>query len=224
MNRKLKIQVGLIGIGVALLFWALGAPAGLLYPASPPGPTMHTLDEVFTQGIKNQPYLPVPTIPRKTQLYLQVTGISGESKNPQHFGWIDAVAYQWSTTRPSRTFPTGAGGSATLGDLVVIKPVDTATPKLFLACCQGPHFTQVTLEAWNTATPPVSIFRIILTDAMITSVKPVSNNSYAGQEFMMEEVSFDYSKIEVDYTPVDAAGNPGDMIRAQWDQLQGAGV
>jgi type VI secretion system secreted protein Hcp len=221
MNRNAKIQMIFFGIVAGLLVLSMRTPAGLLNPTSPPGSTMHTLDEVFTQGIKNQISLPVPTIPRKTVLYLQVPGAPGESKDPAHLTWIDAIAYQWGTTRPSRTFPTGTGGSASLADLVVVSPVDTATPKLFLACCQGTHFPTVTLESWNTATPPVAIFKFLLTDAMITSVKPVSNNSYSGQEFMMEEVSFDYSKIELDYTPVDSAGNPGDIIRAQWDQLAG---
>jgi type VI secretion system secreted protein Hcp len=219
MNRNTKIQMVFFSIIAGLLALSIRTPAGLLNPSSPPGPTMRTLNEIFNQTAMNQAGLPAPIIPRSTRIFLQVPGIPGESTDPQHSGWIDVAAYQWGSARPSRIFPVAGGGSLTLGDLSVVKPVDLSTPKLFLDCCQGTHIPVMTLEVWNTAASPFAFFKIILNDAMITSVKPVGGAS--SNDYMMEEVSFDYSKIEVDYIPMDATGNPGIPVQARWDQSTG---
>jgi type VI secretion system secreted protein Hcp len=86
---------------------------------------------------------------------------------------------------------------------VVIKSVDMTSPTLNKICCDGERILDMTLQYFvqdGQSPDPVPYFSWKLTDAYITSVKPIPartlseevNQSYD----LLEEVSFSYQKIE----------------------------
>ena len=56
-----------------------------------------------------------------------------------------------------------------------------------------------------------------LSDAIVSSVRP-GGSSHGGETLPLEEVSFNYGKIEWQYTETDhKTGQPKGKIDAQWD-------
>jgi|GEM_PF-446010 len=207
--------------------WALNA--GPLDPSAPPASTMKSMQEVYdlTNSTKGAA-LPAPLIRIGTNLFLQVDGIPGESTDSKHPFWIEPAAFHWGVSRPGRSFPIVAGTPVPVadhGDLTIVKEIDKSTPKLFLKCCNGQVIPTVILEIWPAGgdlyTKP--IIKYELTDVIVTSSKPVGANANTGSYYLMEEVSFNYSKIEMTYTEYDAAGVPRGTVIANWDRQAGSG-
>ena len=54
------------------------------------------------------------------------------------------------------------------------------------------------------------------TDVLISNVRP-GGSSRAATSLPLEEVSFNYAKIELEYTVIDAKGKPSGTVPAGWD-------
>jgi type VI secretion system secreted protein Hcp len=63
----------------------------------------------------------------------------------------------------------------------------------------------------------------VLSDVIVSSVKP-SAGTMSGQPLPLEEVSFNYGKIEWTYTIIGADGLPHGDIVASWDLMANKGT
>jgi type VI secretion system secreted protein Hcp len=223
VRKSVGIVCGAAAVGLLVIAWGLNA--GPLNPSAPPASTMRNLEEIYdlTNSTKGAA-LPAPLVSRSTDMFLWVDGIPGESRDDKHRDYIDVMAYHDGVSRPGRSFPVSGGPEpvADHADLTVIKPIDKASPKLFLACCNGQHFKQVRFDVFRTGGAPTRIIGYTMTDVIITSVKPVGS-SIGATPYLMEEVGFNYAQIEVRYTEVDTVtGKPkGDVIANGTDKRQG---
>jgi type VI secretion system Hcp family effector len=206
--------------------WALHA--GPLDPSAPPASTMKSLQEVYdlTNSTKGAA-LPAPLIDESTKMFLQVEGIPGESMDANHKGWIEPAAFHWGVSRPGQTF-TPAGTPlpvADFGDLTVVKQVDKATPKLFLKCCNGGMIRTLKLEIWPIGTAyKYPLIEYKLGYVIVTQSKPVGANVGASP-YLMEEVSFNYSTIEITYNEQDPkSGELKGTVTAGWDRVSNQGI
>jgi type VI secretion system secreted protein Hcp len=215
------------GAAMACLIGVWALHAGPLDPSAPPASTMKSLQEIYdlTNSTKGAA-LPAPLIARSTALFLQVDYIPGESQDPDHRNWIEPSAFHWGVSRPGQSFPIGAGSptpAADHADLTIVKEIDKATPKLFLKCCNGGTIPTITLEIWPTGTlysRPLVVYE--LSDAIVTSAKPVGAN--VGSSYLMEEVSFNYRRIDITYNEFDPkTGTLKGSVKAFWDRQIGKG-
>jgi len=158
-------------------------------------------------------------------MFLKLDGIDGESTKSKTEGWIEILSFSNGASNPSLgAHGTGMGtGKVDIGAIHVQKIVDKASPKLFLACCQGTHIKKGTLTVrestgGNTTEP---YFQYDMDGVFIDSIQWGGSN---GGGKPSESLSFTFQKITVSYWPQSADGKVGSKIPAGWDVTKNAKV
>jgi type VI secretion system secreted protein Hcp len=152
-------------------------------------------------------------------MFLEINGIKGEAqdKDFKSKNAIDIFSYSLGASNPS-SVGTGAGsgaGKVHLSSLSIQKVVDKSTADLFLACCQGTHFSKGTLtvrEAGGTA--PVDYVVMEFEQLFVDSV---SWGAASGGEKPSESLTFSFGKIKFTYSLQDATGKGSKAGEAGWD-------
>ena len=82
--------------------------------------------------------------------FIKVDGIPGESTDSKHKDWIEILSFHWGVEQPSGGTKSSVGA---LGrertehdDFSIVKAIDKASPKLFMACCDGTHIKEIKIE------------------------------------------------------------------------------
>ena len=72
---------------------------------------------------------------------LLIDGIEGDgSVNQLHKGEINVISFSWGISTGEAASGGGGGtGKAQFDDLVIVKQMDQASPRLMLACSSGRH-------------------------------------------------------------------------------------
>jgi type VI secretion system secreted protein Hcp len=144
-------------------------------------------------------------------MFIKIKDIPGESKDKSHSNEIDILSILWSNAVQSSR--AGAAGKASPSDLLsVTKSIDKATPKLFEALATGKHIDEATLVVRKAGSTPVEYLKYTLQDVMVTSY----TTSGSG-DTPTESISFNYGKIEVQYTELNSDGTPGKVTVRGWD-------
>jgi type VI secretion system secreted protein Hcp len=153
--------------------------------------------------------------------FIKIDGVPGESTDDKHKDWIEVLSYSWGLSQPKSASASTAGGAsaerADFQDLSIVKALDKASPKLALACAQGKHIKEVKLELCRAGGDKVKYMEYKLTNAIITSVRR-GGSSQGGETLPLEEIAFDYGKIEWTYTQQKREdGSGGGQVSANWD-------
>jgi len=156
-------------------------------------------------------------------MFLKIEGIPGESKDQNHKDWIDVLSFSKSVSRP---IEPGAGGraggqAAEASDLALSKYIDKSSPKLALACCEGGHIPEVTLELINTRggnKTPYMVYK--LHNVLVTSYSVSGDTS--GNPLPTEEITLNYESIEWTYVEFDGANRPKQEHVSFWDFVRNA--
>jgi len=142
--------------------------------------------------------------------------IKGESKDKSHSKTIDVLAWSWGMSN-SGSAQTGGGagsGKVNVQDLSFTKYIDSATSPLMLAACNGKHYDEALLIVRKAGESPVEYVKIKMTEVLITSV---STGGSGGEDRLTENVTLNFAKVHVDYTPQDDKGKAGTAIPFNWD-------
>ncbi len=153
--------------------------------------------------------------------FLKIEGVPGESTDDKHKDWIEILSFNYGVTqRASGSASTGGGASAeraNFADFTVVKALDKATPKIFEACATGKHIPTVTLELCRAGGDKVKYMEYKLSNVIISSSRP-GGSSQGGETLPLEELSFNYGKIELAYTQQKRAdGSGGGQVAAGWN-------
>jgi len=153
--------------------------------------------------------------------FIKIDGVPGESTDDKHKDWIEVLSYSWGISQPKSASASTAGGAsaerADFQDFSIVKALDKASPKLALACAQGKHIKEVKIELCRAGGDKVKYMEYKLTNAIITSVRR-GGSSQGGETLPLEEVAFDYGKIEWTYTQQKREdGSGGGQVSANWD-------
>jgi type VI secretion system secreted protein Hcp len=151
----------------------------------------------------------------QTNLVMRIDGIPGESRVPNHVGWIDvsSVGYggSYSVTGSER-------GKATVQDLQVVKFVDKATPLLFGKMLRGQLIPTVRIEFIADGTQPKTFYAIDLEEVLISSLSAAASQA---PNRPSEALTLNFARITVSYQECDANGVPqGAPITFSWDVAQ----
>jgi len=150
-------------------------------------------------------------------MFLKIAGVDGESKDKVHPMEIDVLAWSWGCSNSGSAHVGGGAGAGKVNvqDISVTKWVDSSSPSLVLACCSGDHYDEANLVIRKAGgSSPVEYLKIKLTEVFITSV---STGGSGGEDRLTENVSLNFSKFQLFYTPQDAKGAAGTPIPAGWD-------
>jgi type VI secretion system secreted protein Hcp len=159
--------------------------------------------------------------------FLKIDGIPGESTDDKHKDWVEILSYSHGLSQPA-TGSASSGGARTAErcnhqDFSVVKTLDKASPKLALFCCNGKHIPKVTVELCRATEDKTKYMEYLLTDVIVSSVRP-GGSAQGGETLPLEEVSFNYGKIEWTYTATDhKTGKPAGDVKANWDQIANKG-
>lgn len=149
--------------------------------------------------------------------FLKIDGIEGESADSKHKGEIDLHSFSWGESNAG-TFAVGGGGGAgkvSMQDLHFTMKVNKASPKLFLACASGEHIKKATLTCRKAGKDQQEFLKYDLSDILISSYQ--TGGSSGGSEVPMDQISLNFSKIEMEYKEQKADGTLGGAIKGGWD-------
>jgi type VI secretion system secreted protein Hcp len=143
--------------------------------------------------------------------YMKIDGITGESTDTAHPGWIDIHSFQWGTsaavgskaagaTAASRT--AGPDGRPSITSLNVTKTMDKASPVLQQATAEGKHFKTVVLDFVSRTKG--EYYQITMIDPVVSSFRINS-----ASDRPTESITFQFGKFEIKYGKVDAQGIRG---------------
>lgn len=149
-------------------------------------------------------------------MFMKIDTVDGEAQDSKHKKEIDVLSWSWGISNSGSAHNgSGAGaGKANVHDLTFTKWVDTATPKLALACCSGKHYKDATLVIRKAGDKPVEYVKIKMETVMITSI---ATGGSGGEDRLQENVTLNFAKVNLDYVPQDDKGGPGTAIPMSWD-------
>jgi type VI secretion system secreted protein Hcp len=154
-------------------------------------------------------------------VFLKIDAIPGESTDDLHKEWIELLSFSHGVSQPASGSASTSGGRSAERcdhqDFSVVKTLDKASPKLALFCCNGTHIKKINVELCRAAGDKQKYMEYNLSDVIVSGVRP-GGSSKSTETLPLEEVSFNYGKIEWVYTETDhSTGKPKGNIQTNWD-------
>ena len=149
-------------------------------------------------------------------MFMKIGDIKGESKDKKHGKEIDVLAWSWGVSNSGNAqIGGGAGaGKVNVQDLSFTKYIDSATCPLLLAASNGKHYKEALLTVRKAGEHPVEYVKIKMEEVLITSL---STGGSGGEDRLTENVSLNFAKVSVDYTPQKDDGTADTTIPYSWD-------
>jgi len=149
--------------------------------------------------------------------FLKIDGIDGESQDSKHKNEIDVSSWSWGANQ-SGTMAAGGGGGAgkvSMQDFHFTMSVNKSTPKLVLACSSGQHIPKAVLTCRKAGTEQQEFLLYTFSDVLVSSYQ--TGGSGHGDVVPVDQISLNYTKIEIEYKEQKADGTLAGPIKAGWD-------
>jgi type VI secretion system secreted protein Hcp len=139
-------------------------------------------------------------------VFLKIDGVPGESADSKHKSEIDVLSYSWGVSQTGTSSYGGGGGAgkANFGDFSFMMRMNKATPKLMQACANGSHIKDATLTCRKAGDKQQEYMQYKFYDLLISSYQ-----TSASSEEPTESISFNFSKMEMEYKEQDSKGQLG---------------
>jgi len=153
-------------------------------------------------------------------IYAQIEGIKGESKDDQHKDWIEVTRVHWGVRQPkSATASTGGGHTAERAELSAIcfsKLSDLSSPMLLQTCASGKTIPRVRFEFFRADAngERIKYFDIELENILVGMVAPHLRGCGS---LLSENVNLKFSKIKWKYIQQKVNGGSGGNTAGGWD-------
>ena len=133
-------------------------------------------------------------------MFIKIDTVDGEAQDSKHKKEIDVLSWSWGMSNAGSAHAGGGAGAgkANVQDLSFTKWVDSATPKLALACCAGKHFKDAVLVVRKAGEKPVEYLKIKMEVVLISAV---STGGSGGEDRLTENITLNFSKISLDLRP-----------------------
>ena len=153
----------------------------------------------------------------KVDYFLKIDGIPGESQDDKHKNEIELQSFNWGALQGGVGFQSGGlgAGKVQMQDFTCTMLVNTASPKLMVACATGQHIKSAIITGRKAGKTPQDFLTINFSDLLVTSY---ANNGHATSDLVpVDSISFAYSKIDYEYKAQKADGSLGGAIKASYD-------
>jgi type VI secretion system secreted protein Hcp len=181
--------------------WNAQGPAGPEGPPGPAGPAGSAAPEPNTRDVA----------------FMHVDGgslgtIEGEATEKGHEKWITLTGYDGDATVPVASSGSGGGtttGKVRLEPIVITKPIDKSTPKLFEALVTGRHLPAVQIDFVRAAGNggDETFYSVKLEQVIVTGVHQSDAGKAGG--ILLEQISLDFRSIEIREGDGTASGGDG---------------
>jgi type VI secretion system secreted protein Hcp len=133
--------------------------------------------------------------------FIKFDGIKGESADDKHKEEIDVESWSWGESHTGiASAPRGAAaGKVSMQDFHFVMRQNKASPSLMKACATGEHIKMATLTARKAGGEQQEYLIIKFRDVLVSSFQ--TGGSEAADVLPVDQVSFNFAKIEVEYKP-----------------------
>lgn len=138
-------------------------------------------------------------------MFLKVDGCKGESQDAAHGGEIEVVSWSWGMRSSTSLGGAGAAGKSTINELQVTKRADSASTALMSIMRNNKQVGKVVLTVRKAGGSPLEYLKITLQNARITCID-VASGAIGDQAEIIEQVSFAFKRVNVEYVPQGADG------------------
>ena len=151
------------------------------------------------------------------------TTVPGESKTKDHLNEIELLSFSHNVAMPMTGDPSNTkrtSGTAMVGEMVVSKLLDKATPVLNQKCCQGQDLGETTVTLYqNDQGTVIPLMTYTMTNCLVSSV---SIGGSAGGGIPVETVTINFTKLKWDYKAQKSEGAQEGTASAVWDLASNA--
>jgi type VI secretion system secreted protein Hcp len=155
-------------------------------------------------------------------MFLLVNGarsgaIKGEAQDQAHKGEIEVLSWSWGIQARSSLGQGVAIGKASMHDLKIVKRVDSASTALMSALRSNEEIKKGVLTLRKAGTSQLEYLKITIEQGRVTSLNIQGGDGHGGAD-LLEQVTFSFNKITVDYVPQGKDGQAlgGTQFSDQW--------
>lgn len=143
--------------------------------------------------------------PGPVAMFLQLSGVSGESTDANHPTQIDVNSFDWGSGVPGiqaagNQGDGGGAGKVTFNDLKITKVVDKSSPVLMQAAASGKHFDKAVLSC-RKAGGSQDFMTVTLSDVVVTSYQTSGKS-----DGVTESITLNFTKVEFKQTSQNTDG------------------
>jgi type VI secretion system secreted protein Hcp len=151
-----------------------------------------------------------------SNIFLKIDGIKGESTDVNHPNEVEVLSWSWGVSELFiSSIGSGiVGGKPNIGNFVITKELDKASPNLLRACLKVTHIKEVVLTQRRAGAGKLNFLTITLQDVLISSL----NDSEDGVALRpTENIVFVFAKVIYQYVPQKPSGLPDTPVTLKWD-------
>lgn len=147
--------------------------------------------------------------------------IKGEAQDATHKGEIEVVSWSWGMQSKPTLGGGVATGKASILELKVVKRIDSSSTALMAALRTNEQIQKAVLTLRKSGSQPLEYFKVTIEQGRVTSLT-IQAGDRDGSSEIVENVSFSFNKITVDYTPQgkDGLAQGGMSFTDQWSDTQ----
>ncbi|HTE46792.1 MAG TPA: type VI secretion system tube protein Hcp [Gemmatimonadaceae bacterium] len=149
-------------------------------------------------------------------MFFKLDAIKGEALDKTHKDEINVLAWSWGASQTGSTHISAGGGAgkASFQDISFTKYIDSASPILLQNVANGKHIKEATLTVRKAGEHPLEYLKIKLSDILVSSY---STGGSGGEDNLTENITLNFAKVDVTYTPQKADGTGGVGIVMSWN-------
>jgi len=149
--------------------------------------------------------------------FLKIDGIEGESQDHKHKNEIELESWSWGATNSGSMAHGGGGGAGKVNmqDFHFVMKCNKASPKLMLANAGGDHIKSAVLTCRKAGKDQQEFLKVTLSDFLVSSYQ--TGGSGQSDVIPVDQISLNFSKIEVEYKGQKADGTLEGAVKAGWD-------
>jgi type VI secretion system secreted protein Hcp len=148
--------------------------------------------------------------------FLRIDGVAGESADAKHKGEIEVESWSWGEANAGPHLGGGGGGGRVeMQDFHFVAPVSKASPTLLLACATGHHYKSAVLTCRQVGKAQQEFLTFTFSDVLVSSF--AIGGTAASEVAPIDQVSLNFSKIQVEYKEQKADGSLGTSTKVGWD-------
>ena len=149
--------------------------------------------------------------------FLKIEGVDGESNDDKHKKEIELESFSWGETNSGTAGHGGGAGAGKVApqDFHIVKRVDKASPKLFVACATGEHFKKAVLIVRKAGKEQQEYLKLTFEDLIVSSYQ--LGGAASSDVVPMDQVSLNFAKLEVSYKAQKPDGTLDAEVKQKYD-------
>jgi len=129
-------------------------------------------------------------------MFLKITDITGESRDPLHAGEIDVLSWSWGTSTGTARTGKGVLPATCVQDLSLTKYIDSASAELIMNGATGVVAQDAVLTMRKAGVTPIEFLILRMTNVTVTSY---STGGSGGEDRLTENVVLHFASLTGEY-------------------------